>query len=288
MYYMTTVFCVCMSYIIMYTWWKKKKKRIYILHVVHISMTYIIIIPIHTDIVCKLKKKTHCVSAFPYVLCMDIYYFYNIQWWSDYITNHKFAINFINIFYQKIVEYMSKLFNIIIKTWNFTGEIAGLKVGSLVIEGKTKRVFDLPSRPGHCLLQSKDRITAGDGVKAHDLEGKAAISTLTTSKVFQLLNTAGQWLNNNYLTFNLNHASKYCWFYFIILSHFWIIIFLQCEEQHVIYINIVHYSIIRIVFRLTYFYVFFSHMLSRVLQYVGGSGAIQNTYHILFLSRPNC
>lgn len=74
----------------------------------------------------------------------------------------------------------------------FLGVVAGLKVGSLVIEGKTKRVFDFPDRPGHVVLESKDRITAGDGVKAHDLEGKAAISTLTTSKVFELLNSAGQ------------------------------------------------------------------------------------------------
>lgn len=38
---------------------------------------------------------------------------------------------------------------------------------------------------------SKDRITAGDGVKSHELAGKAAISTATTAKVFQLLNEAG-------------------------------------------------------------------------------------------------
>jgi len=66
------------------------------------------------------------------------------------------------------------------------------ELGSLVIEGKTKRVFDLPSRPGMVLVESKDRITAGDGAKAHDLEGKAAISTATTAKVFELLNAAGQ------------------------------------------------------------------------------------------------
>ncbi|XP_017789494.1 PREDICTED: multifunctional protein ADE2 isoform X4 [Habropoda laboriosa] len=36
-----------------------------------------------------------------------------------------------------------------------------------------------------------DRITAGDGEKSHDLKGKAAISTATTAKVFQLLNEVG-------------------------------------------------------------------------------------------------
>ncbi|KAF3422820.1 hypothetical protein E2986_09666 [Frieseomelitta varia] len=40
-------------------------------------------------------------------------------------------------------------------------------------------------------LKNKDRITAGDGEKSHDLKGKAAISTATTAKVFQLLNEAG-------------------------------------------------------------------------------------------------
>ncbi|XP_066595234.1 bifunctional phosphoribosylaminoimidazole carboxylase/phosphoribosylaminoimidazole succinocarboxamide synthetase [Prorops nasuta] len=65
------------------------------------------------------------------------------------------------------------------------------KLGKLIIEGKTKKVFEVLSDPKICLLQSKDRITAGDGVKSHELTGKAAISTATTSKVFELLNQAG-------------------------------------------------------------------------------------------------
>lgn len=73
-------------------------------------------------------------------------------------------------------------------TWIF---IKGYTLGKLLIEGKTKRVFDLPEEKGLCMIVSKDRITAGDGVKAHDLEGKAAISTKTNGKVFELLNVAG-------------------------------------------------------------------------------------------------
>ncbi|XP_001607772.1 multifunctional protein ADE2 [Nasonia vitripennis] len=65
------------------------------------------------------------------------------------------------------------------------------KLGKLIIEGKTKKVFELANDPKLCYLESKDRITAGDGVKSHELEGKAAISNATNAKVFQLLNQAG-------------------------------------------------------------------------------------------------
>jgi len=66
-----------------------------------------------------------------------------------------------------------------------------LTPGKLLIEGKTKQVFDLPKVAGACLIVSKDKITAGDGERAHDLAGKAEISTATTCKVFELLNTVG-------------------------------------------------------------------------------------------------
>ncbi|CAG7825532.1 unnamed protein product [Allacma fusca] len=69
--------------------------------------------------------------------------------------------------------------------------MADLTPGKLVIEGKTKQILDLPKLPGTVLVQSKDRITAGDGVRQHDMAGKAAISNATTCKVFELLNTVG-------------------------------------------------------------------------------------------------
>lgn len=65
-------------------------------------------------------------------------------------------------------------------------------MGNLIIEGKTKQVFDLLDVPGNCLLLNKDRITAGDGVKAHDMAGKAAISNETNAKVFEILKSAGK------------------------------------------------------------------------------------------------
>lgn len=72
--------------------------------------------------------------------------------------------------------------------------VGGYKLGAVIIEGKTKKVYDLPENPGLCLILSKDRITAGDGVKAHDLVGKAEISNKTNGKVFELLNLAGKFI----------------------------------------------------------------------------------------------
>lgn len=69
--------------------------------------------------------------------------------------------------------------------------VGGYKLGKVIIEGKTKAVYDLPNNAGLCLLLNKDRITAGDGVKKHDLAGKAAISNSTNAKVFSILNAAG-------------------------------------------------------------------------------------------------
>ncbi|XP_029661276.1 multifunctional protein ADE2 [Formica exsecta] len=69
--------------------------------------------------------------------------------------------------------------------------MADYKLGKCINEGKTKKIYELLNDSTLCLLESKDRITAGDGAKSHDLEGKATISTSTTIKVFKLLNEAG-------------------------------------------------------------------------------------------------
>lgn len=65
-----------------------------------------------------------------------------------------------------------------------------------MIEGKTKIVYNLPDTPERVLLHSKDRISAGDGARQHELVGKAAISTTTAAAVFKLLNDAGRWLES--------------------------------------------------------------------------------------------
>lgn len=70
-------------------------------------------------------------------------------------------------------------------------KVGEYNLGNLIIEGKTKQVYDVPSLPGRCILLSKDRITAGDGAKAHDLVGKSIISNKTTCKVFEILAKVG-------------------------------------------------------------------------------------------------
>lgn len=74
---------------------------------------------------------------------------------------------------------------------------SGLKTGSLIIEGKTKRILEIVNDPHNVLMVSKDRITAGDGAKADDMEGKSVISTETTAKIFEYLNEIG--INTHYI-----------------------------------------------------------------------------------------
>lgn len=70
-------------------------------------------------------------------------------------------------------------------------EFKGLKVNKLT-EGKTKIIYELENRPSHVLIHSKDRITAGDGARSNELQGKASISNSTCSGIFALLKEAGQ------------------------------------------------------------------------------------------------
>lgn len=70
----------------------------------------------------------------------------------------------------------------------------GYKLGKFVIEGKTKQVYEIIGSTDEVLIISKDRITAGDGARAHDLQGKATISNQTNAKVFELLNSVGEYM----------------------------------------------------------------------------------------------
>ena len=71
--------------------------------------------------------------------------------------------------------------------------ISDLKLGKVVIEGKTKIVYELPEyeRKSCVLLQSKDKISCGDGARMDVLEGKAALSNSTTCAIFEYLNSVG-------------------------------------------------------------------------------------------------
>lgn len=71
------------------------------------------------------------------------------------------------------------------------GTNGDVQVGAKIIEGKTKQVFDITEQKGNVLIVSKDRITAGDGARADNMAGKAAISTSTAVKIFEFLNTSG-------------------------------------------------------------------------------------------------
>jgi len=57
--------------------------------------------------------------------------------------------------------------------------------------GKTKVISKVKNAAGMVVIRSKDRITAGDGARAHDMAGKSVISTSTNCSVFELLNKAG-------------------------------------------------------------------------------------------------
>ena len=68
---------------------------------------------------------------------------------------------------------------------------ASVEIGEKLAEGKTKLICKVKDAAGMVVVRSKDRITAGDGARAHDMAGKSVISTSTNCSVFELLNKAG-------------------------------------------------------------------------------------------------
>ena len=63
--------------------------------------------------------------------------------------------------------------------------------GSLLSEGKTKRIFQVANQEDLVVMVSKDDITAGDGAKHDILEDKGQIANQTTCNVFRLLQECG-------------------------------------------------------------------------------------------------
>jgi phosphoribosylaminoimidazole carboxylase/phosphoribosylaminoimidazole-succinocarboxamide synthase len=64
-------------------------------------------------------------------------------------------------------------------------------LGALVIEGKTKKVFQIKGSSGLVAVISKDDITAGDGAKHDIIPDKGRLANATTSNVFRLLKACG-------------------------------------------------------------------------------------------------
>jgi phosphoribosylaminoimidazole-succinocarboxamide synthase len=62
--------------------------------------------------------------------------------------------------------------------------------GDLVIKGKTKAVWEIVDDPYHVLIENFDDMTKGDGADRVTIANKGALSTRTTSNVFQALNDA--------------------------------------------------------------------------------------------------
>ncbi|GHO85394.1 phosphoribosylaminoimidazolesuccinocarboxamide synthase [Dictyobacter formicarum] len=60
--------------------------------------------------------------------------------------------------------------------------------GSLLTEGKTKKIYAYPDDDTLVYMVGKDQITAGDGARRNEIAGKSRLSTITTANVFRLLN----------------------------------------------------------------------------------------------------
>lgn len=58
-------------------------------------------------------------------------------------------------------------------------------------EGKTKQIYQHAENEDWVYIESKDRITAGDGVKSHEMKDKSEFSTRTNAAVFEFLNAVG-------------------------------------------------------------------------------------------------
>src|SRR6476660_3792700 len=72
-----------------------------------------------------------------------------------------------------------------------TSKPAQRSLGTLVNEGKTKKIHKLSGHPGMVAVLAKDDITAGDGAKHDIIPDKGRLATATTCNVFRLLKACG-------------------------------------------------------------------------------------------------
>jgi phosphoribosylaminoimidazole-succinocarboxamide synthase len=66
-----------------------------------------------------------------------------------------------------------------------------MQYGAKLAEGKTKIVYAHLSDPALVVLVHKDSISAGDGARRNEIEGKGALSGRTAVNVFRFLNQSG-------------------------------------------------------------------------------------------------
>lgn len=71
------------------------------------------------------------------------------------------------------------------------GENLNAKLGTLLAEGKTKRIHEARGGAGLVTLVAKDDITAGDGAKHDVIPDKGRLANATTCNVFRLLKACG-------------------------------------------------------------------------------------------------
>jgi phosphoribosylaminoimidazole-succinocarboxamide synthase len=70
--------------------------------------------------------------------------------------------------------------------------------GREIARGKTKILFEAEGNPDLLVVQQTDAITAGDGARRDEIDGKGRIAAKTTARVFRLLNLTG--LPTHYLS----------------------------------------------------------------------------------------
>jgi phosphoribosylaminoimidazole-succinocarboxamide synthase len=66
-----------------------------------------------------------------------------------------------------------------------------MQKGREVARGKTKILYEAEGQPELLVVQQMDAITAGDGARRNEIEGKGRIAAKTTARVFRLLNLCG-------------------------------------------------------------------------------------------------
>src|ERR1700678_3434286 len=66
-----------------------------------------------------------------------------------------------------------------------------MQKGREITRGKTKILYEAEGQPDLVVVQQMDAITAGDGARRNEMEGKGRMAAKTTARVFRLLNLCG-------------------------------------------------------------------------------------------------